>query len=122
MWDLHINRVISEDRAKEEHIDELWSQLTRLSADISYLKYEQSYQRARWLRNHDTAEATNGRVKFFALLRSGGIVAISLVQVFFIMRFFESKVSLNGLGGYRISGGAAGLFPTVGRSVSGRFS
>lgn len=103
-WELHVNRVLLEEQAKESHVDDLWGQLTKLGSEINVVKFEQSYQKARMTAANDLAQQTQSRLKLYTVLRSVVMVAVSVGQALLIQRFFSNKLgsvgnALNRLGG-----------------------
>lgn len=103
-WELHVNRFISEDKAREEHVDEVWTHLSRLSADINYLRYEQSYQRARWTRTFEIQDDIHFQTTFFGYFRAVLLVLVGVGQVLFLRAMFNSPQGARNLGvGFRPS-------------------
>ncbi len=70
-------------------------QLTEL---LSQVKDEQSYIVVRERTHRNTAESTNGRVKWWSIFQLGVLIGEGIFQVWWLKRFFEVCVSLSQLG------------------------
>lgn len=67
------------------------SPVKRLSDLLDEVKDEQQYIVLRERTHRNTAESTNGRVKWWNLFVIGVVVGESLFQVWWLRRFFEVK-------------------------------
>merc|ERR1712188_35898 len=63
----------------------------RISEEMDLLELHQQYMRGREIRHRLTAESTNTRVLWLSILESAVLISISLVQVYFIRSFFNTK-------------------------------
>ena len=65
-----------------------------LSELLAQVKDEQSYILVRERTHRNTAESTNGRVKWWSLFQLIILVAEGIFQVWWIKRFFEVRISV----------------------------
>ena len=65
-------------------------QLTEL---LNQVKDEQSYIVVRERTHRNTAESTNGRVKWWSIFQLGVLIGEGIFQVWWLKRFFEVRVS-----------------------------
>ncbi|KAM3523028.1 hypothetical protein NHJ13051_005339 [Beauveria bassiana] len=75
----------------EYQSDPLEAEVTRLSNLLAEVKDEQQYIILRERTHRNTAESTNGRVKWWNLFVIGVVIGESLFQVWWLRRFFEVK-------------------------------
>lgn len=64
----------------------------QLERKVHDLVDQQDYAITREAIHRDTAESTNSRVLWWSLGQVGMVVTMSLVQMYFIRRFFEVKL------------------------------
>lgn len=89
VWDLHVGHADTHDGVKEQDTHNLWHYVHTVDAQLQQLKATQQYLYWRERRHRKTVENTNKKVLWFALMRSGALVFVSLAQVFFIRRMFS---------------------------------
>lgn len=65
---------------------------------VSQVKDEQSYIVMRERTHRNTAESTNGRVKWWSIFQLGVLIGEGVFQVWWLKRFFEVSLSFFGLG------------------------
>ncbi len=65
-------------------------QLTEL---LNQVKDEQSYIVVRERTHRNTAESTNGRVKWWSIFQLGVLIGEGIFQVWWLKRFFEVRIS-----------------------------
>ncbi|KAL2367130.1 hypothetical protein RJ035_006888 [Blastomyces gilchristii] len=75
----------------EVPIDPLEAEVRLLSEELSQVKDEQSYIVVRERTHRNTAESTNGRVKWWSIFQLAIIIGESIFQVWWLKRFFEVK-------------------------------
>ncbi|KAL8676056.1 MAG: hypothetical protein Q9224_007330, partial [Gallowayella concinna] len=71
--------------------DPLEVEVKHLSEMLSQVKDEQSYIVMRERTHRNTAESTNGRVKWWSIFQLGVLVGEGVFQVWWLKRFFEVK-------------------------------
>ncbi|OIW35188.1 supernatant protein factor, C-terminal domain-containing protein [Coniochaeta ligniaria NRRL 30616] len=71
--------------------DPLEAEVKKLSEMLSQVKDEQSYIVVRERTHRNTAESTNGRVKWWNVFIIGVVIGESVFQVWWLRRFFEVK-------------------------------
>ena len=67
--------------------------MRQLSELLAQVKDEQSYIVVRERTHRNTAESTNGRVKWWSIFQLGVLVGEGIFQVWWLKRFFEVKHS-----------------------------
>lgn len=67
----------------------------KLSEELAHVKDEQQYIIVRERTHRNTAESTNGRVKWWSLFQLGVLITNGVFQVWWLKRFFEVR-SLSG--------------------------
>ena len=73
-----------------------WCRLVRkLSEALAQVKDEQSYIVVRERVHRNTAESTNGRVKWWSMFQLAVVIGEGVFQVWWLKRFFEVRCSLN---------------------------
>ena len=77
--------------AKAEHISPLERSIMDLSSALSQVQAEQEYMRMRERAHRNTSESTNARVLWWSVAEAAALVAVSVFQVFYLRRFFETK-------------------------------
>ena len=65
----------------------------QLSELLNQVKDEQSYIVVRERTHRNTAESTNGRVKWWSIFQLGVLIGEGIFQVWWLKRFFEVCVS-----------------------------
>ena len=65
----------------------------QLSELLNQVKDEQSYIVVRERTHRNTAESTNGRVKWWSIFQLGVLIGEGIFQVWWLKRFFEVRVS-----------------------------
>ncbi|KAL2381080.1 hypothetical protein RJZ90_004152 [Blastomyces dermatitidis] len=73
----------------EVPIDPLEAEVRLLSEELSQVKDEQSYIVVRERTHRNTAESTNGRVKWWSIFQLAIIIGEGIFQVWWLKRFFE---------------------------------
>lgn len=68
-----------------------------LSDLLSQVKDEQSYIVMRERTHRNTAESTNGRVKWWSIFQLGVLIGVGIFQVWWLKRFFEVHLSFHSL-------------------------
>ncbi|KAL9120097.1 MAG: hypothetical protein Q9187_003350 [Circinaria calcarea] len=71
--------------------DPLEAEVRQLSELLAQVKDEQSYIVVRERTHRNTAESTNGRVKWWSIFQLGVLVGEGIFQVWWLKRFFEVK-------------------------------
>ncbi|KAI9880359.1 MAG: p24 complex component [Pleopsidium flavum] len=71
--------------------DPLEAEVRQLSELLSAVKDEQSYIVVREHTHRNTAESTNGRVKWWSIFQLGVLIGEGIFQVWWLKRFFEVK-------------------------------
>lgn len=66
----------------------------RISEELEVLELHQQYMRSRALRHASTQKSTNRRVFWFSVLEALSLLGISVFQVFYIKRFFNTPKRL----------------------------
>lgn len=91
MWDLHIGHADTNggDSLKEHDTQSLWHYVHQVDAQLQQLRSTQQYLYWRERSHRLMVESTNKRVTLYALLRSGALVAVSVLQVLAIRRMFK---------------------------------
>lgn len=69
-----------------------WLLVRQLSELLSQVKDEQSYIVIRERTHRNTAESTNGRVKWWSIFQLGVLIGEGIFQVWWLKRFFEVRV------------------------------
>ncbi|KOS16630.1 Endosomal protein P24B [Escovopsis weberi] len=87
-FNVHGIVYISEHEAQADPIE---TEVRHLSDLMAQVKDEQSYIIVRERTHRNTAESTNGRVKWWNLFVIGIVIGESLFQVWWLRRFFEVK-------------------------------
>jgi len=67
----------------------VWCAVRQLSELLSQVKDEQSYIVMRERTHRNTAESTNGRVKWWSIFQLGVLIGEGIFQVWWLKRFFE---------------------------------
>jgi hypothetical protein len=80
-----------DDAAKKEEVDRLLGQVYQLSSSLRSITREQKYMITRESTHRDTTESTNTRVTYWSTLESFMVISVSLLQVWYLRRFFEVK-------------------------------
>ncbi|MCJ1484958.1 p24 complex component [Schaereria dolodes] len=75
----------------EAPADPLEAEVKQLSELLAAVKDEQSYIVIRERTHRNTAESTNGRVKWWSIFQLGVLVGEGIFQVWWLKRFFEVK-------------------------------
>jgi len=65
--------------------------IARLEHMLDNIQRDQFYLRVREQRHRDTAESTNGRVLYYSIFESFILISISLGQVYYLRKVFETK-------------------------------
>lgn len=93
IWDVHVGHAESHDKdhVKESDTQSLWHYVNMVDAQLQQLRSTQQYLYWRERRHRQTAESTNRRVVFYALLRSGALVAVAIFQVVMVRRMFIKR-------------------------------
>jgi hypothetical protein len=90
-FNVHGIVYVSESDAPQ---DPLEGEVRRLSELLAQVKDEQSYIVMRERTHRNTAESTNGRVKYWNLFVIGVVIGESVFQVWWLRRFFEVSLWL----------------------------
>ncbi|GFR46737.1 hypothetical protein Agub_g8360 [Astrephomene gubernaculifera] len=94
LWDLHVGHADPHaENVKEHDAQSLWHYVHQVDAQLQQLRATQQYLYWRERRHRMTVESTNRRVLGYALLRSGVLVVVSLLQVVVIRRMFSKASS-----------------------------
>lgn len=67
------------------------AELRRISETAKEIVDEMDYLRSREMKLRDTNESTNERVKWFAFLSMGLLVALGVWQIVYLRAYFRSK-------------------------------
>ena len=68
--------------------------MRQLSELLAQVKDEQSYIVVRERTHRNTAESTNGRVKWWSIFQLGVLIGEGIFQVWWLKRFFEVGITL----------------------------
>lgn len=79
-------QTIAGNRARELII---WNLVRRLSEAVSQVRDEQGYIVVRERVHRNTAESTNGRVKWWSTFQLAVVIGEGVFQVWWLKRFFE---------------------------------
>ena len=71
--------------------------MRQLSELLAQVKDEQSYIVVRERTHRNTAESTNGRVKWWSIFQLGVLIGEGVFQVWWLKRFFEVRGACGGL-------------------------
>jgi len=71
--------------------DPLDKEVRQLSDLLAQVKDEQGYIVVRERTHRNTAESTNGRVKWWSVFQVGVLIGEAVFQVWWLKRFFEVK-------------------------------
>lgn len=77
--------------AKQEHISPLERSVMELSEGLQQIQAEQEYMRMRERAHRNTSESTNSRVLWWSIAEAVCLVLMSVSQIFYLRRFFETK-------------------------------
>ena len=75
----------------KKQMDINWCLVRKLSEVLSQVKDEQSYIVVRERVHRNTAESTNGRVKWWSMFQLMVVIAEGVFQVWWLKRFFEVR-------------------------------
>eukprot|EP01104_Vermistella_antarctica_P002627 TRINITY_DN12845_c0_g1_i3.p1 TRINITY_DN12845_c0_g1~~TRINITY_DN12845_c0_g1_i3.p1 ORF type:complete len:215 (-),score=48.94 TRINITY_DN12845_c0_g1_i3:107-712(-) len=89
---LHVGQVFGKV-ATVDDVDPLESSLWELADGLEDIEDEIVYFRNREKALRNTAESTNERVLWFSVLEYGGLICMSLWQIYNLKRFFEVRRS-----------------------------
>ncbi|KAG1667368.1 hypothetical protein FOA52_001428 [Chlamydomonas sp. UWO 241] len=79
-------------RATEEHeATSLWSHVSQIDQQLQQLRSQQNYIYWRERRHRATVESTSKRVLWYAVARGALLVAVSVGQVLYVRRMFNSR-------------------------------
>nr|POE47692.1 endosomal protein p24b [Quercus suber] len=87
-FNVHGIVYVSESEAPQDPLEKEVRQLADLLAQV---KDEQSYIVVRERTHRNTAESTNGRVKWWSIFQLGVVIGEGVFQVWWLKRFFEVK-------------------------------
>jgi hypothetical protein len=82
---------------REPWTDHLELLVRKLSEALAQVKDEQSYIVVRERVHRNTAESTNGRVKWWSMFQLAVVIGEGVFQVWWLKRFFEVRWFLRGL-------------------------
>ena len=82
--------LVLDDGLADYYVTPTVKQLTEL---LNQVKDEQSYIVIRERTHRNTAESTNGRVKWWSIFQLGVLIGEGIFQVWWLKRFFEVRVS-----------------------------
>lgn len=74
-----------------EKLKPVEAELRRISETAKEIVDEMDYLRSREMKLRDTNESTNERVKWFAFLSMGLLVALGVWQIIYLRAYFRSK-------------------------------
>lgn len=74
-----------------EKLKPVEAELRRISETAKEIVDEMDYLRSREMKLRDTNESTNERVKWFAFLSMGLLVALGVWQIVYLRAYFRSK-------------------------------
>lgn len=81
----------------ELRLELMTTRVKSLSDLLAQVKDEQSYIVVRERTHRNTAESTNGRVKWWSIFQLGVLVGEGVFQVWWLKRFFEVSTLLDDL-------------------------
>lgn len=81
--------------------DPLEAEVKHLSELLNQVKDEQSYIVIRERTHRNTAESTNGRVKWWSIFQLGVLLGEGIFQVWWLKRFFEVIIPMDSWGNRR---------------------
>ncbi len=76
--------------AQKEHLTPLEESILNLARDLESVQIEQRYMRQRERAHRNTSESTNQRVIQWSFFQAAALVAVSLLQIFYIKKLFET--------------------------------
>jgi len=82
--------AISTQIAQKEHLSPLEESILNLARDLESVQIEQRYMRQRERAHRNTNESTNQRVLWWSFVEATALVLVSLVQIFYIKKLFET--------------------------------
>eukprot|EP01122_Echinamoeba_exundans_P003795 TRINITY_DN13854_c0_g1_i1.p1 TRINITY_DN13854_c0_g1~~TRINITY_DN13854_c0_g1_i1.p1 ORF type:complete len:214 (+),score=38.12 TRINITY_DN13854_c0_g1_i1:22-642(+) len=74
-----------------EDLTPMQQALQRISSAIDTLQVEQNYFHVREIVHRNTAESTNGRVRWWSIIESTILVLMAVGQIYYIRRIVDSK-------------------------------
>ncbi|KAL9597515.1 MAG: hypothetical protein Q9219_005098 [cf. Caloplaca sp. 3 TL-2023] len=86
----NVHGIVYVPESEASH-DPLEVEVKQLSEMLSQVKDEQSYIVVRERTHRNTAESTNGRVKWWSIFQLGVLLGEGIFQVWWLKRFFEVK-------------------------------
>ncbi|KAK9704057.1 p24 complex component [Basidiobolus ranarum] len=95
MWYIHdigkIEKLITDDKTPDEALAPLEEQLQALIQGVNSIKVQTAYMKIRERTHRNTAESTNGRVKWWSIIQSVLLVVVCIFQILYLKHFFEVR-------------------------------
>lgn len=94
-FDVHVNHFsYFDEHAKEEHLNPLLEQISKLEEALYNIQFEQHWLEAQTERQALVNEAMSRRAVQKAFFESTALLGASLLQVFLLRRLFERKLGM----------------------------
>jgi len=77
----------------KDTLDPIQNYLKGVATSLDKVQQDQRYLRIREQKHRDTADSTNGRILYYSIAESLVLLCLSLGQVFYLRRFFDTKRS-----------------------------
>ncbi|TKY47044.1 Transmembrane emp24 domain-containing protein p24beta2 [Spatholobus suberectus] len=94
-FDVHSNHIqFTDQHAKDEHLNPLLEQITKLEQALFNIQYEQHWLEAQTERQAIVSNAMSSRAIHKAILESAALMGASALQVYLLRRLFERKLAI----------------------------
>lgn len=90
-FDVHVGDLLDPSLDVAPSDDPIEKSILRLNAGLGLIQNQQKHLRTREREHRDTAEKANSRVLWWSLLEILILVGISVLQVYYLKRFFETR-------------------------------
>jgi len=77
----------------KDTLDPIQNYLKGVATSLDKVQQDQRYLRIREQKHRDTADSTNSRILYYSIAESVVLLCLSLGQVFYLRRFFDTKRS-----------------------------
>jgi len=79
------------DLLSKNSLDPIEQTINRIRDSLDQIQKDQKYLRIREQKHRDTAESTNSRVLWFSIFESSILLGLTLGQVFYLRKVFDTK-------------------------------
>jgi len=79
------------DPLSKSSLDPIEQTINRIRDSLDQIQKDQKYLRIREQKHRDTAESTNSRVLWFSIFESSILLGLTLGQVFYLRKVFDTK-------------------------------